>query len=158
MSEENAVDLGLRLRGYNYAEWAIRGEEEDAREIASLQRQIKELRSAKHRKDKRAELLKAFRLVDKLQRAGFAIQSYADPTWIRIEITAKELPLLYKTVGKVKMSSKDVENFTEGTIRVSVKSDAYPMLRASYVKELPPPSKCKIVASTNTHYSLVCER
>ena len=78
------------------------------------------------------------------------------------EIKREELPLIRKAVGRLSVMRKEVawDYNTTGEIEVYImpSSKDFDFITFRYRSKLRPSAKCKVVESTNTYRSLVCEK
>ena len=91
----------------------------------------------------------------RLTDAGFKVNAYSDGD-VYLQCKAADLPRVYRAVGSLRMSSKNLHDAEQGTVYVNHRSERYPTLVVSYVKQLPPNSKCKIERKAELVTRLVC--
>lgn len=84
-----------------------------------------------------------------------------DSQWPMLTVEKKDLPRVYKALGKMALVGKNVEDTKTRTIRVQLQPVAFDNVTICYSTKLPRGGKCKIVKVTEkssrcTRATLVC--
>lgn len=131
---------------------------------AQVEEEVKRLREriekSEEEKQKKIDRIKRnLEAIEKLQAAGFDYQ--AQSQWeirsVHIKVDVKDLPRVYKAIGRVTVYGKDLVDSRKKLVEVTLHSETYPGLRIKYTKKMKKGSKCKIVRERRTETRLVCD-
>jgi hypothetical protein len=109
-----------------------------------------------------AQVIESVALAERLRAAGFTVRESSWDNDLTVETEQGSLTAVYRMVGRLELTDKEVEYPRRRTVRVTLRAVNFPAVRVTYVTKLPQNAKCRIERKTtrsrSTYHRLVCDR
>lgn len=112
--------------------------------------------------EKMTTLVKRIAAIEKVEATGIELVKYEWDIPYTFRIKREQLPALRKVVGRVQVTDTSVpsnyDDIKEVDVTIKPMADEFSDLRFTYRKPYNGTGKCKVVETTQTYKTLVCER